>query len=450
MRRRGKGFFGRRASKERLWRQRACDVLVHVNALLPCAIVYYTLKVLKSVWFAVFLYESVCLLGLPWLTVMLRGPPEKNALLTRVRPLLRSLVSPWNRCVETTTGAVLVFGFGGFFTYLAVAQREFDEHGISAAISKHSNNTGLRGGTPSEDLALIFLGVWFCTINPILEELFWRGYLYAELGRIINAKHASLPIVSSSETDEDDDLENLDHCSIHNLQGDSSSQDHKSKSLLLESKEQSTFTRWLLSFYFGSFHGVVVFVFVDVAAALAVCLFLAVCSRLWIYLAERPPFGFPFIVAFHAGADLAVVLALSACDFGWAKREAYVAALIVTFCLGTLGIFLLALAWKNDHLPCYSTTSRSSSSESLLDETTSTTSSSMMSSMLLDNQQQQDVSSSSRASGPSPRTSSKSKLLLDDPSSSSFNNNTKKKSHSDLPLVPTSLSASEQRGPEML
>mmetsp|Transcript_7997 Transcript_7997/g.26274 ORF Transcript_7997/g.26274 Transcript_7997/m.26274 type:complete len:165 (-) Transcript_7997:146-640(-) len=52
--------------------------------------------------------------------------------------------------------------------------------------------------------------------------------------------------------------------------------------------------------------------------------------------------GFP-------GADVAVVLAVSACDFHWADPEAaYVAALVVTFILGSLGVFLLSLAWWHD------------------------------------------------------------------------------------------------------
>ena len=49
------------------------DALVHVNALLPCVIVWYTLSVLKNAWAAVILFESVALVGLPLLTLWLRG-----------------------------------------------------------------------------------------------------------------------------------------------------------------------------------------------------------------------------------------------------------------------------------------------------------------------------------------------------------------------------------------
>ena len=45
------------------------------------------------------------------------------------------------------------------------------------------------------------------------------------------------------------------------------------------------------------------------------------------WLGERHPFGFPFIVAFHAGADLGIVLIVSAMDLGWARAGAFVATL---------------------------------------------------------------------------------------------------------------------------
>lgn len=347
-------------------RCRCCDVLVHVNALLPCVIVYWTLKVMKSAWLAVFLYESVCLVGLPWITLLLRGRDQKRSVLTRVRPLVHSLIRPneWLRCGVVTTGSVLVFGAGGFFAYLAVAQREFKEHGITDAISRHSNSTGLGAGSPVKDLALIGLGIWFCTVNPVLEELFWRGYLYSELGRIING-----PSSSSSSPLPDDDALLGDCLDDAPPMGDADLEDPSGTTTpvaggekrenyrrnLLQCGEQSELSRWLVSLYFGSFHGVVVFIFVDIPAALAVWAFLALASRGWIWLAERPPFGFPFIVAFHAGADVAVVLALSACDFGWTNQwAAYYSALVVTFLLGCLGVVLLFVAWRHDtSLPCH-------------------------------------------------------------------------------------------------
>ena len=48
------------------------DLLVHANALLPCLVVWFCLSVLKSAWAAVLLFEGLCLVGLPLLTLRLR------------------------------------------------------------------------------------------------------------------------------------------------------------------------------------------------------------------------------------------------------------------------------------------------------------------------------------------------------------------------------------------
>ncbi|KAJ8606099.1 hypothetical protein CTAYLR_010560 [Chrysophaeum taylorii] len=305
---------------ECVW-QRTLDVVVHLNALLPCAVVYWTLAVAESAWLAVVLYESICLVGVPMLTLAARGH-AKSAVLVRLRPLVHSLVRPqeWRRCALVTTGSLCVFGFGGFATYLAACQREFDQTGVSAAIRYHSDETGLGVGSPAKLVALVLLGVWFCTVNPVLEELFWRGYVYAELGRMFKPRAEPF-----SE-------EKRDYGS----------------SALLPTTDQSMLSRWLTSAYFASFHAVVVAVFVNWIAAAVTFAFLAITSRIWIWLAERPPFGFPFVVAFHAGADVAVVLVFSACDFGWAKHAAFVAALVASIVLTLIGGGLLAIAWRHE------------------------------------------------------------------------------------------------------
>mmetsp|Transcript_14366 Transcript_14366/g.21696 ORF Transcript_14366/g.21696 Transcript_14366/m.21696 type:complete len:427 (+) Transcript_14366:55-1335(+) len=297
------------------------DFVLHLNGLLPCVLVYWALAVMESAWLAVFLYESICLIGLPFLTMRLRSVSTRKKIVSRVRPLLLSVFRPSESpsCLLVTTGSLCVFGFGGFFVFLGFAQTQFEHRGISQAIATRSAETGIRAGSIARDIALIFLAVWFCTVNPFLEEMFWRGYLYNELGRQLSCPHIFLEERSIAPR------------------------------ALLRADQQTIFSRWLLSFYFASFHGVVVWIFVNIYIAIVTIAFLALVSRLWIFLAERPPFGFPFIVAFHAGADLAVVLVVSACDFNWAEpRVAYIAAILVSFFFALIGFFLLYLAWR-DH-----------------------------------------------------------------------------------------------------
>jgi len=471
-----------RRERGRRVRERFCDVMVHLNGLLPCAVVWWTLKVQKSAWLAVFLYESVCLVAVPWATLLLRGHARRHTA-SRLAPLLQSLSRPrqLKTCSLVTTGSVLVFGAGGFFLYLAFAQKEFEEHEISEEISRRSRRTGLAGDDTLSRLALVCLGVWFCTVNPVLEELFWRGYVYAELGRILNGTPGTAGAGTSSSSSGqaattmtpfvvdnsgvDEELGDDGGGDDDDEQSEADSSTKHSRRSLLRSGEQSEASRWLVSLYFGSFHGVVVLIFVNEFAAVATWLFLAATSRAWIWLAERPPFGFPFVVAFHAGADVAVVLTISACDFGWAKRDAYVVALAVTFVLGCLGLSLLFVAWRDDtHLsalvPCQSSSSsvqqrrrrlRRSLAEGLLSSSSSAASSSLSSSASEDEEKSPLGSDdlpppppSSPASTPAARelipTTTTGERRSSSPSSSTAGSGGKKKKNHNLLVVPRSSS----------
>ena len=120
---------------------------------------------------------------------------------------------------------------------------------------------------------------------------------------------------------------------------------------------------------------VVVDVFVGRELALLAFGGLALASRAWIWLAEHKvraiqtpssranvepsltrrarhkPFGFPFVVALHAGADLGVVLIVSAMDLEWARRGATAAALTVSVAMSGAGAALLWKAWRRERLP---------------------------------------------------------------------------------------------------
>ena len=67
--------------------------------------------------------------------------------------------------------------------------------------------------------------------------------------------------------------------------------------------------------------------------------------------ASQAPFGFPFVVAVHAGCDVAVVLVVSACDFGWTHHQGYFIALVACGALAVVGSGLLAAAWRHERFP---------------------------------------------------------------------------------------------------
>ena len=303
------------------------DYLVHVNALLPCLVVYYALAIQKNVFLAVALYELVLVTG-PILTQRLR---RESTGLKAVERLGRSLTKPrkWTTCVQATTGTLCAVGFGGFFVFLTMFQRPLKVLGIEKAIRDGTAERGLVLGSTTRDAFLVFMGCWFCTVNPLVEELFWRGYVHAELGKQLGSSEEEV----SSEEDEDE-----------------ASPRRRSRGLL-DAAGQTESSRLLAAMYFGSFHGVVGYVVAGVLPALVVFAALVFAGRAWTWLGERHPFGFPFLVASHAGCDVWVVLAVSALDFRWAHQSALRAALAVSLVLCGVGVALLAMAWRHETFP---------------------------------------------------------------------------------------------------
>ena len=155
--------------------------------------------------------------------------------------------------------------------------------------------------------------------------------MHAELGKQLGSSEEEV----SSADDEDDD----DQSPRRRSRG------------LLDAAGQTESSRLLAALYFGSFHGVVGYVVAGVLPAMVVFAALVFAGRAWTWLGERHPFGFPFLVASHAGCDVWVVLAVSALDFRWAHQSALRAALAVSLVLCGVGVFLLAMAWRHETFP---------------------------------------------------------------------------------------------------
>ena len=206
--------------------------------------------------------------------------------------------------------------------------------GIEKAIRDGTAERGLVLGSATRDAFLVFMGVWFCTVNPLVEELFWRGYIHAELGRQLGGRREGDEVsTTEDETDEDE------------------ASPRRRRRGLLDATDQTEASRLFAAIYFGSFHGVVGYVVAGLIPALVVFAALVFAGRCWTWLGERHPFGFPFLVASHAGCDVWVVLAVSALDFRWAHAAALRAALAVSLVLCGVGVFLLAMAWRHETFP---------------------------------------------------------------------------------------------------
>ena len=82
-------------------------------------------------------------------------------------------------------------------------QRPLKVLGIEKAIRDGTAERGLVLGSVTRDAFLVFMGVWFCTVNPLVEELFWRGYVHAELGKQLGSSEEE---VSSADDDDENDV----------------------------------------------------------------------------------------------------------------------------------------------------------------------------------------------------------------------------------------------------
>ena len=146
---------------------------MHVNALLPCLVVYYALAIQKNVFLAVALYDSFLVFG-PILTQRLR---RESTGLKAVERLGRSLTKPrkWTTCVQATGHLMCAVGFGAFSLFNNVPA-------ASEGAGHRKSHKGRHGGTRfvcwdrrRGDAFLVFMGIWFCTVNPLVEELLLEG-----------------------------------------------------------------------------------------------------------------------------------------------------------------------------------------------------------------------------------------------------------------------------------
>lgn len=135
---------------------------------LPTLVVLVAMVWISSVWAAVFGVEASWIVT-PAL-VCLRWPASKRLALAgwraaSQRPLLQVLVGValW---VGSAGSAVLLFWLVGRHT------------GIIPGVRSRAAEYGLSETHPA---AVYFFVVWFSLVNPVLEELFWRIFLYEHM-----------------------------------------------------------------------------------------------------------------------------------------------------------------------------------------------------------------------------------------------------------------------------
>ena len=123
--------------------------------LLPWLAVWLGLYYFKSAWVAFLCYHALCILG--WLVLRSPGLPKVE----RVSPLRRRILALIIVLANIATATL----------YILIGGALLDK----PHVLEQMKNSGL---TPS---SYFYLFPYFTLVNPIAEELFWRGGVYVAL-----------------------------------------------------------------------------------------------------------------------------------------------------------------------------------------------------------------------------------------------------------------------------
>ena len=121
-----------------------------ISALVPYVAVLFGLYVLKNAWIAIGLYHF-------GITVFLIAG-DRNSLLKRI-------CTGWNSIMAAVGVVMSVMIFPIIFFFWGYMQSE------SMPLNSALTNFGLHG------TSWFFFMIYFSTVQPFLEELYWRGYL---------------------------------------------------------------------------------------------------------------------------------------------------------------------------------------------------------------------------------------------------------------------------------
>lgn len=260
-------------------------LLLHFMALSPILVVGFGLIVFQSIVGAVLTFQIVCLFGMPMAYIM-TSPVEGGGLIV-YQLLMRRLLRDWRIQLKFAIFgffSVIVMGFGG---YMLVRRLLDVPHVIKVA-----EKDGLNDRVFTNSLEVVLFALDFTFINSLLEELFWRVFLYRELG------------MQGARAREDCSLESLEEQSPELLVVTS----RHSSSNRCEIVSPVESSKILVSAYYASYHVVVVLVFVPWYLAIAAGIGLVVLGRIFVFCRDSEVFGLVTGYGLHAGADAAFVL----------------------------------------------------------------------------------------------------------------------------------------------
>eukprot|EP01062_Namystynia_karyoxenos_P069378 TRINITY_DN64890_c0_g1_i1.p2 TRINITY_DN64890_c0_g1~~TRINITY_DN64890_c0_g1_i1.p2 ORF type:complete len:329 (+),score=102.87 TRINITY_DN64890_c0_g1_i1:81-989(+) len=273
---------------------------LHAMALAPVPVVALVLYWAHSILLAVAAFDTLCLCLLPLLYLLTRprGDPRD---LPAYRRLVSRLTAGWARHLPCAVGLGSAAAFAALASYVAVSWAfpgAINRRGVSAELE--------HDGMPAPDAPAVTLAVYFTLINPVLEELFWRVLVQEELRAAWRGCGSSEPVAGDCDPEAQEPL--LDPAAPA---------PHQSPRRDMRSLSPEA-ARVLGSFYYASYHSIVVVNFVNLPWAILALGGLTAAGRLLTAIREHCPAGLFYGTAVHMGLDLGVVLVVSDILYAWA------------------------------------------------------------------------------------------------------------------------------------
>mmetsp|Transcript_75370 Transcript_75370/g.151547 ORF Transcript_75370/g.151547 Transcript_75370/m.151547 type:complete len:344 (+) Transcript_75370:71-1102(+) len=159
-------------------RQNKCQRgFLHFNACLPAVVMAVCLYALNNIVMAIFVFQILCMISLPLIYIhcmMVEGGKIYEVLMRRLLRDWRAQV-PW-----ALLGFVGCCGGGFVFFLLIQAFQVVDRKEVVST----AESDGLNRAEFPMDWMVVGIALEFTLVNSLLEEVFWRVYLYRELGGV--------------------------------------------------------------------------------------------------------------------------------------------------------------------------------------------------------------------------------------------------------------------------
>eukprot|EP01066_Platyproteum_vivax_P016671 Platyproteum_vivax@DN7195_c0_g1_i1.p1 len=268
-----------------------------IVALLPTVIVAVFLYALNSAPLAMIVMHWVSMVGIP--LVWVRYFTHSQAYYP---PYIENAFKRWRNQVPIALFQFVVFTVLGFYFFYLFRCDNMPHVFFCIPTSKqdikalHLDFLGLGG--------MLAMGLYFVFVNPVVEEWFWRIFLYRDvIARLFAASsqpsfdHPPAADIPLGPPDEEAPVQQL--------------MDGSPPVVDFVDVQVTELGLWVLSALYASYHIIVVWVFASRFNAAGAFMALTVFGRWLIYCRNNPKLGMLSALLAHTGVDFAVILSLA-------------------------------------------------------------------------------------------------------------------------------------------